>query len=57
MNALDKWHSMGCGSSASRDVQLSSHHHVEKITKQVRIERGTNAKLRLDDDNIVFVFG
>ena len=50
---------MGCGSSASRDVQLSvsSNHHCKKITKQVHVEKGSNVRLRLDDNNIVFVFG
>lgn len=48
---------MGCGSSASRDVQSLSHRHAEEKTKQVHIEKGSNVKLRGDSDNIVFVFG
>lgn len=47
---------MGCGSSVSRDVQ-TLHRNVEKKTKQVQIEKGSNANLRADNDNIIFLFG
>ena len=48
---------MGCGSSASRDVEPISHRQAEENTWQVHIEKGTNAKLRPDTNNIIFVFG
>lgn len=48
---------MGCGSSKSRDVELLLHRQAEENTRLVHIEKGTNVKLRPDNDNIVFVFG
>lgn len=43
---------MGCGSSISRDVLSLSH-----SAKEVDVDKCSKAKLRVDDDNIVFVFG
>lgn len=48
---------MGCGSSASRDLQSAIHRRDEEAKKRIHIEQGNNAKLRTDDSNIVFVFG
>lgn len=48
---------MGCGSSTSREVLSLSHRSVNENAREVHVEKCSNAKLRDNGDNIVFVFG